>query len=78
MIGEMDLNANSDSRADVERGSWETEEGRRGPPRRGGPPISPTPCAPAHWGVLCSRTVTCFLPPGLRSSSPASMLPGGG
>lgn len=46
MMGEMNLNTNSDSRADVERGSWEAEEGRRGPPRRGGAP--PYPLCPVH------------------------------
>lgn len=59
-MGETDLNPNSNSRADVERDSWEIAEGRRGPwERRGATPgyahtlrtspvgVFPVSCLPA-------------------------------
>lgn len=49
MMGETELNANSDSREDVKRGSWETEQGRRGPGKRG-----------CHLHVSPHTLSTCF------------------
>lgn len=49
MTGETELNANSDSREDVKRGSWETEQRRRRSlGKEGATSMCPhTPCPPA-------------------------------
>lgn len=71
-MGETDPSSNSNSRADVERGSWETEEGRRGPwEGRGAPPGIPTHCTPAPLEYfLFPNCLPGFLPPDLCSRFP--------
>lgn len=63
-MGETDLNPNSNSRADVERGSWEGR-GEEVPGKGGEPPRgTPTLCAPAP--LEYSLFPVCLLPPTSR------------
>ena len=62
MTGETDLNTDSDSKADVERGSWRQRKGEGGPWDGGrAPPTSPHPLCTSPLGILpVLELSTCF------------------
>lgn len=84
MMEESDLNADNDRKADVDRGSWETEEGRKGPLGwRRATVLAPQPLYTSPFGILpVWDHPPGFLSPGLCSrcslcpESPPPILPG--